>query len=283
MFFLKKAISRFFFPVPLVLEMLLLGWLIHRYTKMKRLGKGLIAAAGLLFVALAYPWAGNWMVTRLERTYPPLALEKVGTGVLPSQVDILVLGQGLSRVSGNPGPSQVNGSLLARIMEAVRLHRQIPGSRILLSIGGINPPASEDLFIAKMTEVVGVNPAAIVKIPGALDTADEINAARKLARESPIIVVTSASHMPRAMLIAQKAGVKAIAAPCDFQAPDPEKDDSANWTPANLFPSAGCLATSERAFYEYLGLTLERFRAPKASQEKPSLGVPGAAVETGGK
>ena len=72
----------------------------------------------------------------------------------------------------------------------------------------------------------------------------EAQAAGKISAGKTLALVTSASHMPRAMLLFQQQGVTPVAAPTYYIAKWP-----ADWR----FGSEGLLK-SERAIYEYLGL-----------------------------
>jgi uncharacterized SAM-binding protein YcdF (DUF218 family) len=67
-----------------------------------------------------------------------------------------------------------------------------------------------------------------------------------------LILATSASHIPRAMKIFQKAGMEPIAAPCDYT--DVGKPANA-WKTWYLppMPEGQNIKNSERACYEWLG------------------------------
>ena len=73
---------------------------------------------------------------------------------------------------------------------------------------------------------------------------------REAVGEAPFLLVTSASHMPRAMMLNRKAGLNPIPAPTARRAAGTTlKSDPAFW-----LPSAGALEMSERAIHEYLGI-----------------------------
>lgn len=260
MFILKKLLARIFFPVALVLELFVLGWMLQRFTRFKGLGRGVCLLAFGLLAAMSYPPLPNTLLSALEQRYPPLKETGAALG-FPADTDIVVLGQGLDAGATRPGLSRVNSTLLVRIFEGVRLHRLIPGSRILLSIGGRNDPAEENSFVRELAGIAGLDPAAVVLIRDASDTDEELTQARQLARTPAIVLVTSAAHIPRAMRIAERAGFKPCPAPCDYCIGSGRPNDRARWSPVNLFPSSGNLANMERVIYEYLGLAFEAVRS----------------------
>ena len=259
MFILKKLLARIFFPVALVLELFLLGWMLQRCTRFKRLGSGMCLLAFGLLAAMSYPPLPNALLGALEQRHPPLTVSGAALG-FPTDTDIVVLGQGLEAGSVRPGLSRVNSTLLARILEGVRLHRLIPGSRILLSIGGRNDAAEENAFVRELAGVAGFDRTAVVLIRNARDTDEELTQARQLARTPAIVLVTSAAHIPRAMRIAERAGFKPCPAPCDYCVGSGRSNDRIRWSPVNLFPNSANLANTERVMYEYLGLAFEAIR-----------------------
>jgi uncharacterized SAM-binding protein YcdF (DUF218 family) len=94
----------------------------------------------------------------------------------------------------------------------------------------------------------GVARDRIILETASWDTTDQAGFLRDRLGQAPFYLVTSSSHMPRAMRIFIRSGTQPIAAPTDFRAV---------WAPLQVldfFPQAAVLANTERAFYEYLGL-----------------------------
>jgi uncharacterized SAM-binding protein YcdF (DUF218 family) len=86
-----------------------------------------------------------------------------------------------------------------------------------------------------------------------LDTEDEAQFIKPIVGQVPFLLVTSASHMPRAMGLFRHYGMAPIAAPTDYLSAD-----AGVKSPLSYLPSAGNLHTAERAVYEYLGLLAAR-------------------------
>ena len=82
-------------------------------------------------------------------------------------------------------------------------------------------------------------------------------AIERLIGNEPFVLVTSASHMPRALKLAQSRGLHALPAPTDHAARRLYWDRVTDY-----FPSADGLYRSERACYEYLGLAWNKLARP---------------------
>jgi uncharacterized SAM-binding protein YcdF (DUF218 family) len=69
----------------------------------------------------------------------------------------------------------------------------------------------------------------------------------RLRLKPPLILITSAGHMNRALRVFKAQRMKPLPAPCDFKAGWSRED------PLRFFPSGGALAASSTAIYEYVG------------------------------
>jgi uncharacterized SAM-binding protein YcdF (DUF218 family) len=248
MFFMKRIVSRFFFPLPLSLEFLLVGLFLLWFTRRQRAGKALITFGVILLVGLSNSFTSNALLRPLEHRYPPLAVGHAGAGV-PGVTFIAVLGGGANNDPDVPITSHISPDLMVRLIEGVFLRREIPGSKLILS--GDNDSAGG---MAKMAEALGVKAEDILRLSEPRDTEEESQQIAPIVGPQPFILVTSANHMPRAMGFFRKRGLRPIAAPTDFLAPRRrgESDD--------LFPDGFNLFKSQVAFYEYLGLAWETLR-----------------------
>ena len=99
-------------------------------------------------------------------------------------------------------------------------------------------------------------PATAINVePASLNTYENIQFSKSLLDRNgaEVWLVTSALHMPRAMAVARKMGVPAVAYPCDFRAE--ERPHWRLWLPSNAGP-----AMLEEALHEWLGLLYYRLR-----------------------
>jgi uncharacterized SAM-binding protein YcdF (DUF218 family) len=186
---------------------------------------------------------GDALLGPLERRYSPLR-----EGVALPAVDyVVVLGSGYAPHDGIPITAALDEDGLVRIVEGVRLVRRLGSARLVLSGGaptGRAPPAQGYVRLAR---ALGVPDASLVVLDTALDTAQEARAIAARLGSAPFLLVTSAWHMPRAMLQMKRAGAQAIPAPTGQLT-----DRPMNWR--SWLPSAAGLGRSERALHEYMAL-----------------------------
>jgi len=238
MFILKKLVSRFFFPLSLVIELLLLGIFLK-----KRKTKAILAGVAILYLFSFAPF-GYLILRPLESQY-----QTISSSSLNKEVQWIVVLGGGSRGDNILTPEdQLGDATLKRLLEGVRLSRLLPQARLVLSGGdyqGISPDA---VIMQQVALDQGVARERIILESTSVDTTDQAKLLRDRLGQAPFYLVTSAGHMPRAMRMFLRSGTQPIAAPTDFHAV---------WAPfqvTDFFPQAGTLANTERAFYEYLGL-----------------------------
>jgi uncharacterized SAM-binding protein YcdF (DUF218 family) len=248
MFLMKKIVSRFLFPLPLSLEFLLVGLLLLWFTRRQRAGKALVTCGALLLVGLSNNFTSNALLRPLEHRYPPLVVGHAVAGA-PDVAFIAVLGGWADDDPDVPATSHISPDLMVRLIEGVCLQREIPGSKLILSGGNDSAEG-----MAKMAEALGVSAEDILRLSEPRDTEEESQQIGSIIGPRPFILVTSASHMPRAMGLLRKRGLQPIAAPTDYLAPRHRSE------PDDFVPDAYKLFKSQIAFYEYLGLAWETLR-----------------------
>jgi uncharacterized SAM-binding protein YcdF (DUF218 family) len=251
MFLLKKIISALFYPLPLCLILMICGLFLLWFTKRQKSGK-ILVSMGVIFVALlSYGAISDSLLRPLERTFPPLLMEKIsGPAPFDQSVKwIVVLGGGHISDPGLPVTSQISFESLARLTEAVRLYRSLPGTKIILSGGAVFDPASNARINFKTARIMDVPARDLVLSEQARDTEEEARLIERTVGKDPLILVTSAYHMRRAMALFKKRGMDPIPAPAAHLV----KDRSYS-TPGDFFPSAGDMQKTQMAVHEYLGI-----------------------------
>jgi uncharacterized SAM-binding protein YcdF (DUF218 family) len=258
--FLKKIISRLIFPLPLGIELLAAGLILWSFTRFKRTGRGLVLAGTLWIGFIGYPWLSRAVLPGFTLQYPPLSATRLAEF---APKFIVVPGMGISPDARYPANLRTPTELLQRLVEAVRVHRLSPGSRILVSISNPESTAEEKTqAVAELMTIFGVDPANVTVMTGRYDTEEEIQGFLELAGNAPVCLVSSAVNLPRAMTLARRHGLNAIASPSSpggFPR-DPQLPTSFNIV--QVFPNAESLGASELAVYEGLGLAfvqLKRF------------------------
>jgi len=244
---IKKLISRLLFPIPICLELLILGLiLIWFFPKQQKKGKIIITTATILLIIFSSTWSSQQLLHPLEYHYPA---QIQTTKNNPNITYVAVLGSNWEKDPKLPVTSQISEHFISRILEAVRLYQQAPNRKILISIAGIRSPQEKEETIQQLCKILNIEYKNIELITEALDTVDEAKLMKKIIKDKPFILVTTASHIPRAMAIFKKQQMNPIPAPCGHYCKKKDK-----FHPSTLYPNAQAMRNSERAIYEYLGL-----------------------------
>ena len=259
MFWLKKVVGFWLMPLPLSLALIIIGVVLLRFTSKRRLGRGLTLAGVAWLVICGNAGIGTRLVLSLENRFPAIP-ELRETASLPAPLErcrfVAVLGGGHSYVAGWSANNQLSPSALARIVEAVRIARRLPASRLVVS-GPADPDGgpSHARLLADTAVALGVERERITEIDSARDTENEAVALKSIAGDAPVALVTSASHMPRSMALCRRQQLDVLACPTDYTARDREVKplDFIKWNVSGL-------ERSTKAFYEFLGLTWARLR-----------------------
>jgi uncharacterized SAM-binding protein YcdF (DUF218 family) len=252
MFLVKKIVALFFYPVGLCLGILTLGLFCLWATRRQRLGKVLVTLGTVLLLLFSISLISSRLLVPLEQRYPALLHpETVSWGPKDSTSPkwIVVLGGGHQSDPLLPANSQISPPALGRVVEGVRLHKAVPGSKLLLSGGAVFDPVPEAEIMAQIAALLGVKSQDIVLENDSRDTAEEAEIIAKMIGREKFFLVTSAAHMPRSMALFRRRGLQPIPAPADFQVKNTRSFD-----PGRFSPSVWSLVQTQIAVHEYLGL-----------------------------
>ncbi len=246
-FLFKKIVNALASPVAVALVLLAAGFLLAAARK-RRAGWWLAGAGFLALALFSFAFLPNRLVTPLEYRHPPL----LETADLPEVGWVVVLAGGHRPDEALPLTSRLVESTLVRLVEGIRLHREIPGSGLLLSGGGVFHDQTSAELMAELAAALGVDPGAIRLEKESRDTASQAEILKDILGEEPFVLVTSASHMPRSVFLFQNRGMNPIPAPAGHLT-----SSEGGWDLFSLFPSSGHLRKAETAFRERLGLLWE--------------------------
>lgn len=209
----------------------------------------------LFFLSLAIFWIvlvsttpfPQWIIFELEKQYATIKTELLRGD---SAVCILVLGGGHSIAPDLPAGSQLSSAAMVRLTEGIRIHRQLPGSKIICSGNSTSGRVSQAQMLAQAAIDLGVNSSDTLQSRSPRNTSEEIRAYRdRIGSKATLVIVTSAYHMPRVMLLCENEGLKAIPAPTDFYI---KKDPlGSNF---DFYPYTLKIQMAESAFHEYAGM-----------------------------
>ena len=153
---------------------------------------------------------------------------------------------------------------LKRLLEGVRLYKQMPTAKLVLSGGGFFNEVEAGRAMAAMAQELGVPKQAIFLEKASWDTEDQAKLLKRELGGRPFALVTSAAHMPRSLALFRGHGLDPVAAPCDFRTKD------MRLTLWSFLPLAGGLKASEDAMHEYLGLVWLRLKRALGGISKES-------------
>ena len=245
MFVLKQFLKTLLLPpVPWLLMLLavLIFWRRSWARKLLLFTFFLIFAlhSGLVNYALRYP---------LESRYSPL-LDPRKAGAYDA---IVVLTSGIISAGGLIPFSSIDEAMFRRLDEAWRLYR-IQRKPIIVSGGHVNPftPDMDENKIARDYLIRwGVPKSDVFGEDKSRDTFESAVEMQKLLKQKGYkryLLVTSAVHMPRSMLVFSRLAPEPVPAPGDFSVGELEL------TPFSFFPGEHSASKLSGTLHEYIGL-----------------------------
>jgi len=221
-----------------IISILLLGGIVLLFLKKHRKKSGIVFAVALaLYVVFGTGPVAFWLLGSLEFRHPPY----VETTANREVEDIVVLAGYAGRDDEMPLSSYVNDASAIRILEAVRIFLLNPGRRIIVSGKDDVPVIMKDVLVS-----LGI-PAERIEIEGrSSSTFDSAMNLSKMLKRRKIILVTSAGHMLRSILVFRNFGMHPIPAPTDFST-------RRNFMATGYLPSPLYLKLSDLAVHEYVG------------------------------
>ncbi|MCF6325234.1 MAG: envelope biogenesis factor ElyC [Gammaproteobacteria bacterium] len=253
MFLFKKITAALLAPLPLCLLAILLGLLLLWFTQKKKTGNTLIFLGITLLTLLSLTPVSNSLLASLENRYPG-HLQQSTTNNNPVKF-IVVLGGGHITDPAISITSQASTSTLVRVTEGVRLLKAYPGSQLVLSGGSVFSSYPEAETMHTIAKVMGVTENNLILERQSKDTKDQAVNIKKIVEDNHFILITSASHMHRAMALFENQGLSPTPAPTNHRA---RKINTPS--PGYYFPNAAALRSSEIFIHEHLGMLWARLR-----------------------
>ncbi|MEQ8470465.1 MAG: YdcF family protein [Marinoscillum sp.] len=173
---------------------------------------------------------------------------------LPLVETAIVLG-GMVELDKEPKDQlHLNGNI-DRIEETITLLKDGLIQQMVISggSGSLLHDTPESVELMEFVLKRGVKPRQVIIEPQSRNTYENAVESAKILdslnlKEQPLLLVTSAFHMPRALLCFKKQGINVIAYPVDY------KSSNFTWSLEQLLPSADALATWQLLIREWVGI-----------------------------
>jgi hypothetical protein len=155
-----------YFANPFGLSLLLIGfaWL-ATYKQRWQLANRLWAVITLLLTVGGLSAVTYETRRRREYHHEPLRIA-ADDPLLDSPSTIVVLGAGFNADDYLPANSRVSSAYLVRLIEGVRIHRQLPDSRLVVSVAGKADAEDKRVFLDAMIAILAIQAErqAVVKV-----------------------------------------------------------------------------------------------------------------------
>jgi uncharacterized SAM-binding protein YcdF (DUF218 family) len=247
-FILKKIVSMFLMPLPIGVLFIFFALILLYRHKIKK-AKLMLILSIVWFFIFSYAPVANLLLHSIESNNPTLH-------TAPKNIKyIYVLGGGHHTDESLPITSQVVETSVVRLNEGIRLYQQLHRNAKIIVSGyhGLYDTTEHAVMQKKLAISLGVNEEDIILHLGTRDTQEEARAGKKLLADEPFILVTSASHMTRALKFFTHEGLDPVPAPTNHLA----SIQHPNYTD---FFSSEALTKSRIVFHEVLGLIWQKLK-----------------------
>ena len=209
---------------------------------------------------LATPFVGSLLVGSLEAQYPPFRPDTPLDPSRPRFEAIVVLAGGV-RARGSLRPEdELSAASLRRTLCGVEWFHRGVAPRLFFTGGDaelFEEGPVEAVAMKRLATTVGVPDMAMTVETQSRTTYENARETRRLIGGGSVLLVTSASHIPRATALFEKQGLSATPAPCDYRVREPP-GSFARLTLLDFLPDVHGLELSTTGVTEWIGLAVYR-------------------------
>ena len=200
-------------PANVFLAFLVLGAILL-FTSRRALGRWLITGTALTAVTIAFAPLELILLQPLQDRFPPVTMP-------PDNVyGIVVLGGAVDAQESKRQGRLVLNRRSERVYASIDLARRLPNAKLAYTGGaGVEGPSEAEL-VKPLLLKMGISEARIILETNARDTYENAVLTRELVKQDITkvwLLVTSASHMPRAMGAFRRTGWNVVAYPVDYR------------------------------------------------------------------
>lgn len=254
--FLSKLLPLLFYPLGLAIVLSIVGLIWLKRRRPKQASTFVILAIWLLYIS-STELAAHALTRSLEFQNLPTAI---------ATADAIVVLGGATKPAQTPRILPEVSEAGDRVIYAAKLYKDGKAPKIILSGGRVtwkDETGSESSDMAILLDLLGVPRSAILEDPTSLNTRQNaINVQQIVDREQfqKLILVTSATHMPRSLAIFRRLGMDVAPAPTDFYIVQADQRMNPQGRLLSLLPDAENLLLTTRSLKEYVGLWVYRLR-----------------------
>jgi len=251
-FMLSKIVWTVLVPGNLLALALAVG-AVGLFTRFARAARLLVAAVTAVFLVIGATPLANALLRPLEDRFPRPAMD------MAPPTGLIVLGGGVSELTTRARGVVETNEAGDRMIAAVALARKYPEARVVFTGGSaaVFGSALREADVAQRLFLeLGLASERLTFERESRNTAENARFTRDLVQPNPgerWLLVTSASHMPRAMGLFRKAGFDVTPYPVDYQTTGLRGDYRSVYLDVSEK-----LSMTSRALREYVGLAAYR-------------------------
>jgi uncharacterized SAM-binding protein YcdF (DUF218 family) len=220
----------------------------HRWIRLSSL------IALVLLVAVSSPFVASQLIGPLEAWYPPPVI-----GPSDKYDAIVVLGGGINDQGTLRPTVELTSYSRNRTICGVDLYMKGYAPKLVVtggdaSVFGSHPKEAPEM--KRWAHRLGVPEVAILTEEEARTTYENATGTRKLLGPASILLVSSASHLPRATALFAKQGFHVTPAPCAYVSQNKPQDSWNGLTFFDFLPNDRALQNSQDAIAEVLGIAV---------------------------
>ena len=230
-----------------ILWILLLFTLLFLFLNKWRAAKWLGGVTVAWLVIMSTPFLPTLLLDSLESRYEPLVVQSLADQEAPYH--ILVHGGGHGFDDRLPPNSLLSDQAMKRLSEGIRLYHQLPNSVLVLSGFSSSGRTTQAEMLRDAALLLGVDKERTIVQTEPGNTFEEAKVyAERFGNFNPLIVVTSAAHMPRVVMTFQMFGIDPLPSPTHYRLKGSHRDV---WFG---LPSSGHMGNMQTALNEYAGM-----------------------------
>jgi len=209
-----SSVARFVLDPFHILLFLIAGMLLSYWFGRKRTFRYSASLVVIWFFVITTPFIPYIITHSLEKRYLPLDTDQLQSN---EEIHIIVLGAGYVYNENLPPNSQLDKEMVSRLAEGIRIYHKLRNRKLIVS-GPYNNDRYSQADVAKMAaSQMGVPDSMIFTQSEGKTTYEEAQVYfQKYYEDQQLVVVTSASHMARALGEFQYLGIDAVPSPSSY-------------------------------------------------------------------